>query len=50
MKLRDKYKSLQDKNSIKKRIIESVYATMMLEGQHISKQRLGELYDEVNSN
>ena len=49
MKLREKYKSLQSKKSLKEKIIASVYSTMMLENQGVSKKRLGELYDEVRT-
>lgn len=49
MKLRDKYKSLQNKRSLKERIVASVYSTMMLEGQGVPEKRLRELYDEVKA-
>lgn len=49
MKLREKYKSLQNKKSLKERIIASVYSTMMLEDQGVSEKRLEELYDEVKA-
>ena len=49
MKLREKYKSLRNKKSLKERIIASVYSTMMLEDQGVPEKRLRELYDEVKT-
>jgi len=47
MKIRDKYKSLRDPKTAKQKAIASAYATMMLEGQGVSKKRIAEIYDEV---
>lgn len=47
MKIREKYKALQNARSVKDKIVSSVYATMMLEGQGVSISKLQKLYDEV---
>ncbi|MCP4460115.1 MAG: hypothetical protein GY816_19140 [Cytophagales bacterium] len=49
MKLREKYKVLQNSASMKERIVKSVHATMMLEDQNVSVNRLYQLYDEVKA-
>ncbi len=49
MKLREKYKALQNAASMKERIIKSVHATMMLEDQNVPVKRLHQLYDEVKA-
>lgn len=47
MTLREKYKQLRNQSFVKKMITDSVYATMKLEGQSISKNRLLQLYNIV---
>lgn len=49
MKLKEKYKALQNKNLRKEKVIASVYSTMMLENQGVSEKRIRELYDEVKT-
>lgn len=49
MKLRDKYKALQNDKSVKAKIVSSVYSTMMLEDQGVSMEKLQKLYDEVTA-
>ncbi|WP_185154404.1 hypothetical protein [Fulvivirga sp. M361] len=50
MKLKDKYKVLSSPKAIKERIVRSVYASMMLEGQGVSLEKLQRIYDELKAN
>ena len=47
MTLRQRYKSLNDPNSAKKMVVASVYNTMQMEGQPVSKERVETLYNQV---
>ena len=47
MTIREKYKQLRNQSFVRKMITDSVYATMKLEGQGISKNRLLQLYNIV---
>ena len=47
MTIREKYKQLRNQSFVKKMIIDSVYATMKLEGQGITKNKLLQLYNMV---
>jgi hypothetical protein len=49
MKFRDKYKALSSQEAVKNRIIVSVFATMMLEGQGVSKDTLAKLYEQTST-
>ncbi len=49
MKLREKYKTLNDADFVKKMIVSSVYGTMQLEGQSVSKKKIESLYEQVKS-
>lgn len=49
MKLKDRYKALQNPKKVKERIIKSVHATMMLEGQGVSFNKLSKIYDELKA-
>jgi hypothetical protein len=44
MTIRQKYQMLQDKTTVQKMVVNSVYSTMMMETQFVSKKRLNELY------
>ena len=45
MKLRERYPQLQDPAVVKAMVVRSVYASMALENQTVSVQRLEELYE-----
>jgi len=47
MTIRKKYKQLRNQSFVRKMITDSVYATMKLEGQGISKNKLLQLYNIV---
>ena len=47
MTLREKFKSLNDKNFVKEMMITSVYGTMQLEGQPVSREKIERLYEQV---
>ncbi|WP_377522987.1 hypothetical protein [Pontibacter rugosus] len=49
MKLRERFPKLQDEAFVRSMVIKSVYGSMMLEDQEVSKQRLEQLYTEVKS-
>ena len=46
MKLRDRYRSLQDPAVVKAMVVRSVYASMALEDQIVSLERLETLYEQ----
>ena len=46
MKLRERYRQFQDPAVVKANIVRSVHASMALENQAVSLERLGELYDQ----
>ena len=46
MKLRERYRQFQDQAVVKANIVRSVYASMALENQAVSLERLNELYDQ----
>ena len=46
MKLRERYRQFQDPAVVKANIVRSVYASMALENQAVSLDRLNELYDQ----
>lgn len=46
MTLREKYPSLSNADFVKKMIVKSVYNTMQMEGQPVSKKKIENLYDE----
>ncbi|MDO7877232.1 hypothetical protein Q5H93_20975 [Hymenobacter sp. ASUV-10] len=46
MKLRDRYRQFRDPAVVKANIVRSVYASMALENQTVSEERLSELYDQ----
>lgn len=46
MKLRERYRQFQDQAVVKANIVRSVYASMALENQTVSLERLNELYDQ----
>jgi hypothetical protein len=45
MKLRDRYRQLQDPAVVKAMVVRSVYASMALENQTVSVERLEALYE-----
>lgn len=47
MTLRERYKSLNNPNSVKKMVITSVYSTMYLEGQTVPEKKIESLYNLV---
>jgi hypothetical protein len=47
MKLRDKFKALKDNAFVKQMMVTSVYGTMQLEGQGVSRNKIERLYDKV---
>ncbi|WP_167856563.1 hypothetical protein [Hymenobacter metallicola] len=47
MKLRDRYRQLQDPAVVKAMVIRSVYASMALENQTVSVDRLEALYEQT---
>ena len=47
MTLRQRYKSLNNPSSVKKMVVTSVYHTMQMEGQPVSKERIESLYNQV---
>lgn len=49
MKLRDRYQQLQDPAVVKAMVLRSVYASMALENQTVSMERLEALYAQTNS-
>ncbi len=49
MKLRDRYPQLQNPAVVKAMVVRSVYASMALENQLVSVERLEALYDQTNS-
>lgn len=48
MKLRDRYPQLQNPAVVKAMVVRSVYASMALENQLVSVERLEALYDQTN--
>jgi len=49
MKLRDRYQQLQDPAVVKAMVLRSVYASMALENQTVSMERLEALYTQTSS-
>lgn len=49
MKLRDRYRQLQDPAVVKAMVLRSVYASMALENQTVSMERLEALYAQIDS-
>jgi hypothetical protein len=49
MKLRDRYHQLQDPAVVKAMVLRSVYASMALENQTVSMERLEALYPQTGS-
>jgi hypothetical protein len=47
MTLRQRYKSLNNPQSVKKMIVTSVFNTMQMEGQPVSKATVETLYNQV---
>ena len=47
MKLRERYRQLQDPAVVKAMVVRSVYASMALEDQTVSVARLEDLYDQT---
>jgi hypothetical protein len=47
MKLREKYKALSTPEFVKQMMVASVYGSMQLEGQAVSRKKIGLLYDTV---
>ena len=47
MKLRDRYRSLQDPAVVKAMVVRSVYASMALENQPVPLARLEALYEQT---
>jgi hypothetical protein len=47
MTLRQRYKSLNNPNSVKEMIVTSVFNTMQMEGQPVSKATVENLYSQV---
>ena len=47
MTLREKYKVLSNEIFVKKMIVTSVYGTMQMEGQGVSKNKIERLYEQV---
>ena len=46
MKLRERYQQFRDPAVVKANIVRSVYASMALENQTVSLERLSELYEQ----
>ena len=46
MKLHERYRQFRDQAVVKANIVRSVYASMALENQTVSLERIGELYDQ----
>jgi hypothetical protein len=49
MKLRDRYPQLQNPAVVKAMVVRSVYASMALENQTVSVDRLEALYEQTQS-
>jgi hypothetical protein len=49
MKLRDRYRQLQDPAVVKAMVLRSVYASMALENQTVSMERLEALYAQTDA-
>jgi hypothetical protein len=49
MKLRDRHRQLQDPAVVKAIVLRSVYASMALENQTVSMERLEALYAQTDS-
>ena len=49
MKLRDRYRQLQDPAVVKAMVVRSVYASMALENQTVSLARLEALYEQTGT-
>jgi hypothetical protein len=47
MKLKDRYRQLQDPAFVKRMVTRSVHASMQLEAQTVPLHRVEELYEEV---
>lgn len=47
MKLRDRFRQLQDPAVVKAMVVRSVYASMALENQTVSLDRLEALYEQT---
>ncbi len=47
MKLKDRYRQLQDPAFVKRMVTRSVHASMQLEAQTVPLPRVEELYEEV---
>ncbi|MET4107703.1 hypothetical protein ABIB60_003071 [Hymenobacter sp. UYP22] len=47
MKLRERYRQLQDPAVVKAMVVRSVYASMALEEQTVSVERLEALYEQT---
>jgi len=50
MKLYERYSKFRDPAALKEGVVRSVYASMALENQTVSHERLGELYDQQRRN
>jgi hypothetical protein len=48
VKLRDKYKALNNPEFVKQMMVTSVYGSMQLENQPVSMKKIADLYDKVN--
>ena len=46
MKLHERYSKFRDPAALKASVVRSVYASMALENQQVSQERLGKLYDQ----
>ena len=46
MKLHERYRQFSDPQVVRANIVRSVYASMALENQTVSMERIGELYDQ----
>jgi len=47
MKLRDKYKALNNAEFVKQMMVASAYGSMLLEGQTVSRKKIEFLYEKV---
>ncbi|MGZ3854087.1 MAG: hypothetical protein ACXVLT_15400 [Flavisolibacter sp.] len=47
MTLRERYKSLNDPYTVKEMVVTSVYNTMQMEEQPVSRERVEKLYNQV---
>lgn len=47
MKLKEKYKALQDQSFVRRMVVSSVYGSMKLEGQGIDRRKIRAMYDKV---